>query len=157
MVLMLCDTPGMMAPAATATKPAIRAYSIRSCPRVSRSMTSFLKNRDKYVIKILCVRRDLSTLDGTPYPENGLYVISVIQTARNHSSSTGPVDLRFFIIASDRRGCVDQRKLLDELHVELGHTACFGLTQPSECCKVEVSILSKSNCKEHDDPKSPMV
>jgi len=34
-VLMLAETPGMIAPAATATKPAIRAYSIRSCPRLS--------------------------------------------------------------------------------------------------------------------------
>jgi hypothetical protein len=31
-VLMLFATPGMIAPAATATKPAIRAYSMRSCP-----------------------------------------------------------------------------------------------------------------------------
>jgi hypothetical protein len=35
MVLMLVATPGMIAPAATATKPAISAYSIKSCPRVS--------------------------------------------------------------------------------------------------------------------------
>jgi hypothetical protein len=30
MVLMLVDTPGMIAPAATATNPAIKAYSIKS-------------------------------------------------------------------------------------------------------------------------------
>ncbi len=30
MTLMLVATPGMMAPAATATNPAIKAYSIRS-------------------------------------------------------------------------------------------------------------------------------
>src|SRR5580704_7207253 len=36
MLLMLVETPGMMAPATTATKPAIRAYSMRSCPRRSR-------------------------------------------------------------------------------------------------------------------------
>jgi hypothetical protein len=30
MMLMLLATPGMIAPAATATKPAINAYSIRS-------------------------------------------------------------------------------------------------------------------------------
>ena len=35
MVLMLVATPGMIAPAATATKPAIRAYSMRSWPFVS--------------------------------------------------------------------------------------------------------------------------
>jgi hypothetical protein len=35
-VLMLEATPGMIAPAATATNPAIRAYSIKSCPRSSR-------------------------------------------------------------------------------------------------------------------------
>jgi len=29
-MLMLLATPGMMAPAATATKPAIKAYSIKS-------------------------------------------------------------------------------------------------------------------------------
>ena len=34
-VLMLSATSGMMAPAATATKPAMRAYSMRSCPRWS--------------------------------------------------------------------------------------------------------------------------
>jgi hypothetical protein len=34
-VLMLLATFGMIAPAATATKPAMSAYSIRSCPRVS--------------------------------------------------------------------------------------------------------------------------
>jgi hypothetical protein len=33
--LMLVETPGMIAPAATATKPAIRAYSIKSWPVVS--------------------------------------------------------------------------------------------------------------------------
>jgi len=33
-VLIEFATPGMMAPAETATKPAIRAYSIRSCPTV---------------------------------------------------------------------------------------------------------------------------
>lgn len=31
-VLIEVDTPGMIAPAATATKPAINAYSIKSCP-----------------------------------------------------------------------------------------------------------------------------
>lgn len=36
MVLTLVDTPGMMAPVATATNPAIRAYSMRSWPLVSR-------------------------------------------------------------------------------------------------------------------------
>ena len=36
-VLMLLATPGMMAPAATATKPAIRAYSMRSWAWVSRN------------------------------------------------------------------------------------------------------------------------
>ena len=35
MVLMEFATPGMIAPAATATKPAMRAYSIKSCPRLS--------------------------------------------------------------------------------------------------------------------------
>ena|SRR5271166_3564524 len=46
-VLMLVATPGMMAPAATATNPAISAYSIRSCPLVSFQMTSLKKNRVK--------------------------------------------------------------------------------------------------------------
>lgn len=36
MVLILLVTPGMIAPAATATNPAIKAYSIKSCPRRSR-------------------------------------------------------------------------------------------------------------------------
>jgi hypothetical protein len=35
---MLVETPGMMAPAVTATKPAINAYSIRSWPQVSRKL-----------------------------------------------------------------------------------------------------------------------
>ena len=35
MVLMLTAMPGMIAPAASATKPAINAYSMRSWPRVS--------------------------------------------------------------------------------------------------------------------------
>ena len=43
-VLMLDATPGITAPAATATKPAISAYSIRSCPRVSFSAFN-LENR----------------------------------------------------------------------------------------------------------------
>jgi len=34
--LMLVATPGMIAPAAVATKPAIKAYSIKSCPHVSQ-------------------------------------------------------------------------------------------------------------------------
>jgi len=46
-VLMLVATPGMIAPAATATNPAIKAYSIRSCPRVSFQMTSFKRYRVK--------------------------------------------------------------------------------------------------------------
>ena len=32
---------GMIAPAATATNPAIKAYSMRSCPRVSAQIFSF--------------------------------------------------------------------------------------------------------------------
>ena len=40
-VLMLDATPGITAPAATATKPAIKAYSMRSCPRVSTKDLSF--------------------------------------------------------------------------------------------------------------------
>ena len=49
MVLMLDATPGMIAPAATATKPAMRAYSIRSWPwvspvsRLSRFMSVVMK------------------------------------------------------------------------------------------------------------------
>ena len=40
MVLMLVATLGIMAPAATATKPAINAYSIKSWPRVSFQIRS---------------------------------------------------------------------------------------------------------------------
>ena len=39
-MLMLVATPGMIAPAATATKPAIKAYSIRSWPWVSLHRTN---------------------------------------------------------------------------------------------------------------------
>jgi hypothetical protein len=41
MVLMLLATPGMMAAAEMATNPAIKAYSMRSCPRVSFQILSF--------------------------------------------------------------------------------------------------------------------
>src|SRR5689334_9354147 len=47
-VLMLLATFGMIAPAATATKPAIRAYSMRSCPRVSFQIRSLNKNRFRF-------------------------------------------------------------------------------------------------------------
>ena len=40
-LLMLVETPGMIAPAATATKPAIRAYSMRSWACVSLQIRSF--------------------------------------------------------------------------------------------------------------------
>ena len=50
MVLMLVDTPGRMAPAATATKPAIRAYSIISWARVSFQILSFHNSRFKRFI-----------------------------------------------------------------------------------------------------------
>jgi hypothetical protein len=40
-VLMLLAHPGMRAPEETATSPAIRAYSIRSCPQVSFTNLSF--------------------------------------------------------------------------------------------------------------------
>jgi len=40
-VLMLVAIPGMIAPAATATKPAIKAYSMRSCPRLSFQSLNF--------------------------------------------------------------------------------------------------------------------
>ena len=40
-LLMLVATPGMIAPAATATKPAIKAYSIRSWACVSLQIRSF--------------------------------------------------------------------------------------------------------------------
>ena len=41
MVLMEEDTLGITAPAATATKPAIKAYSMRSWPRVSFQILNF--------------------------------------------------------------------------------------------------------------------
>jgi hypothetical protein len=50
MVLMLEETPGMIAPAATATKPAINAYSIKSWPRVSFHTFSF---NTKFVIRVI--------------------------------------------------------------------------------------------------------
>ena len=43
MVLIAFPTGGNAAPAATATNPAIRAYSIKSCPRVSRQRTNLKK------------------------------------------------------------------------------------------------------------------
>ena len=49
-VLMLVATPGMIAPAATATKPAIKAYSMRSWPRVSFQILSF---HTKLLIRVM--------------------------------------------------------------------------------------------------------
>jgi hypothetical protein len=40
-LLMLVDTPGIIDPAATATKPAIKAYSMRSWACVSLQIRSF--------------------------------------------------------------------------------------------------------------------
>ena len=40
-LLMLTETPGMIEPAATATKPAIKAYSMRSWACVSLQILSF--------------------------------------------------------------------------------------------------------------------
>ena len=40
-LLMLVETPGMIEPAATATNPAIKAYSMRSCAWVSLQIRSF--------------------------------------------------------------------------------------------------------------------
>lgn len=39
-LLMLVATPGMIAPADTATNPASKAYSMRSCPWMSAQMRS---------------------------------------------------------------------------------------------------------------------
>jgi hypothetical protein len=47
-VLMLRDIPGMIDPAAIATKPAIRAYSTKSWPWVSFQMVSF---QNKFMIR----------------------------------------------------------------------------------------------------------
>ena len=49
-VLILVATPGIIAPAATATKPAISAYSIRSCPRLSFQILNFNKLFAMYVM-----------------------------------------------------------------------------------------------------------
>ena len=65
MVLMLLATPGMMAPAATATNPAIKAYSMRSCPRVSFQMRSF---QTKLVIRVM---------SKFPLPCNSLVCVAV--------------------------------------------------------------------------------
>src|SRR5579872_2607807 len=51
-VLMLVATPGMIAPAATATKPAINAYSMRSWPRVSFQILSF---QTRLVIRVMYI------------------------------------------------------------------------------------------------------
>jgi hypothetical protein len=44
-VLMLVATPGMIAPAETATKPAIKAYSMRSCAFLSLSDSRIFQRR----------------------------------------------------------------------------------------------------------------
>src|SRR5277367_5176775 len=71
MVLMLEDTPGMIAPAATATKPAISAYSIRSWPRVSLHTFSF---NTKLVICVIVSppnAKESSVAIGKLSPEHG--------------------------------------------------------------------------------------
>lgn len=60
-LLMLLDTAGIIAPAATATNPTIKAYSIKSCPCSSRQMVNWLialqylsRIRGKPFIYFLC-------------------------------------------------------------------------------------------------------
>ena len=70
-VLMLVATPGMIAPAATATKPAIKAYSMRSWPRVSFQILSF---QTKLVIRVMYMSFPpmiLASTIGKLSPEHG--------------------------------------------------------------------------------------
>ena len=53
-VLMLLAAPGMTAPAAAATKPAINAYSIRSWPLVSRRTRIFKIKLLIFIFSLLC-------------------------------------------------------------------------------------------------------
>jgi hypothetical protein len=55
MVLMLSATPGITAPAATATNPAIRAYSIKSCPDVFINSRTF--NINFFIVSFLLLPR----------------------------------------------------------------------------------------------------
>lgn len=49
-LLTLVATPGMIAPAATATNPAINAYSMRSCPWQFAHTLSFQTNLTTHVL-----------------------------------------------------------------------------------------------------------
>ena len=69
---MLVATPGMIAPAATATKPAIKAYSMRSWPRVSFQILSF---QTRLVIRVIYCspwRRISSTAMSKLSPEDAM-------------------------------------------------------------------------------------
>jgi uncharacterized protein (DUF433 family) len=71
-VLILLATVGIIAPAATATNPAIRAYSIRSCPCVSRHT---IARSAKFEIRFTVVLR----------PSSGLFSIGHFSSAPNVS------------------------------------------------------------------------
>lgn len=60
MLLMLVATPGMIAPADTATKPGIRAYSIKSCPCVSFMIVNF---NSKFFIWVTVLSDSVATLE----------------------------------------------------------------------------------------------
>src|SRR5260370_40992630 len=70
-VLMLVPTPGMIAQAAPATKPAINAYSIRSCPRVSFQTFSFKTRFVSRVMFFLSLATESSIAIGKLSPEDG--------------------------------------------------------------------------------------
>jgi hypothetical protein len=62
MLLMLLETPGIIAPAATATKPAMRAYSMRSWPRRSRQ-ACMRRRRARLLIIVLLILLPLTAWD----------------------------------------------------------------------------------------------
>jgi hypothetical protein len=88
-VLMLVATPGMIAPAATATKPAIKAYSMRSWPRVSFQILSFqtrLVIRVIFYVSFLSPRRISSATTSKLSPEAG--TITSVKALRSTTNST---------------------------------------------------------------------
>lgn len=122
--LMFVDTPGMMAPAATATKPAISAYSIRSWPLVSLTIVSDQKMFFKRFMLI-------------PSPCNSLWAAEIrIDRIRLSTNPANPlignrIDIRKI------RGCKRTYRL------EHSHPPAGGESMP----KPNVFLLFRCKCR----------
>jgi len=97
-VLIEFATPGMIAPAATATKPAIRAYSMRSWPLVSCQSLNFqaefviifkLSFLASFLRKVMVFR--LSKIVVEEEPENRLVVLKLEGFTASLKALSSPV------------------------------------------------------------------